>query len=260
MKKIFLLTLMVILSLGAAHAKGITLISPNGGEILTSGTPLVITWTYSGFNGNEQVLVALEGATDYGPIAYSTISKGSLSWLAGQKMDGSFAAPAADYRIIIEVRDSDESFDLSDAAFTIAAPASVVALMTPNGGETLEKGMPFDISWSCAGAGGYVSLTLFKDNQPLGAIAENLPAASLRYTWQVGSQLLNRIPYPPGNTYSIQIQWYPQPVSGTTSLGKDPARAAAVGNRKTDDRSDGMFAIGIGRAKKSDPGMKDSRD
>jgi hypothetical protein len=260
MKKMFLLTVMVIISLGAAHAKGITLISPNGGEILTSGTPLVITWTYSGFNGNEQVLIALEGATDYGPIAYSTISKGSLSWLAGQKMDGSFATPAADYRIIIEVRDSDESFDLSDAAFTIAAPASIVALMAPNGGEMLEMGKPFDINWSCAGAGGYVSLTLFKDNQPLGPIAENLPAAGLRYTWPVGAQLLNAIPYPPGNSYSIQIQWHPQPFAGTTSLGKNPAKAAAVGTQKTDDRSDAMFAIGIGKIKKLDPGRKDDRN
>ncbi len=256
MKKAFLLAVMVIISLGAAHAKGITVISPNGGEILASGTPLVITWTYSGFNGNEQVLIALEGATDYGPIAYSTISKGSLSWLAGQKMDGSFAAPAADYRIIIEVRDSDESYDLSDAAFSITPPASVVALMAPNGGEILEKGKPFDINWSCAGTGGYVRLTLFKDNQPLGIIAENLPAASLRHTWQVGSQLLNNIPYPPANTYSIQIQWYPQPVAGATRLDK----AAAVGTQKTDDRSDGMFAITIGSKKQPDPGMKDSRD
>lgn len=256
MKKIFLLTLMVILSLGAAHAKGITLTSPNGGEILTSGTPLMITWTYSGFSGNEQVLIALEGATDYGPIAYSTVSKGSLPWLAGQKMDGSFALPAADYRVIIEIRGGDDIFDLSDSAFTIAAPASVVALMTPNGGETLERGLPFDISWSCAGTGGYVSLTLLKDSQPLGIIAENLPAASLRYTWPVGSQLLNRLPYPPGNTYSIQIQWYPQPVAGTTRLDK----TAAVGTQKTDDRSDGMFAITVGSRRRPDPRMKDSRD
>lgn len=260
MKKVFVLAVMVITCLGAAHAKGITLISPNGGEILTSGTPLVITWTYSGFNGNEQVLIALEGATDYGPIAYGTISQGSLSWLAGQKMDGSFAAPAADYRIIIEVRDSDESYDLSDAAFTISPPASVVALLAPNGGEMLEKGKAFDINWSCAGKGGYVSLTLFRDNQPLGAIAENLPAASLRYTWQVGSQLLNGSPYPPANTYSIQIQWNPQPVAGAAGAGRAPVKAAAVGTQKTDDRSDGMFTITIGSKKRPDPGMKDSRD
>jgi hypothetical protein len=256
MKKVFLFTLMVIFSLSAVHAKKITLIAPNGGETLLSGTPLAISWTYSGFSGNEQVLIALEGATDFGPIAYSTVSQGSLPWLAGQKMDGSFAKPAMDYRVIIEIRDGDDIFDLSDSAFTIAAPASVVALMTPNGGEMLEKGSAFDISWSCAGAGGYVSLTLFKDNQPLGAIAENLPASSLRYTWQVGSRLLNGIPYPPGNSYSIQIQWQEQPVAGMARA----AKPAVLGAQKTEDRSDGVFAIGIGSVKRPDPGMKDSRD
>ena len=259
MKKAFLLTLMVIFSLSTAYAKKITLISPNGGETLVSGTPLVISWTCSGFSGNEQVVIALEGANDYGPIAYSTVSQGSLPWLAGKKMDGSFAKPAADYRVIIEVRDGDEVYDLSDSVFIITAPTSVVALMTPNGGEILEKGNFFDISWSCAGTEGYVNLTLFKDNQPLGTIAENLPASSLRYSWQVGSQLLNSIPYPPGNTYSVQIQWYPQPVAGVTSLGKDPAKAAVVGAQKTDDRSDGIFTIGIGRNKSPDPGMKDTK-
>lgn len=252
MKKTILSALVLLFAISGAYAQKITLIAPNGGETLVSGTPLAITWSYSGLSGNEQVVIALEGAADYGPIAYAKLSQGSLPWLAGQKMDGSFAKPADDYRIVIEVRDGDESYDVTDAPFAIAPPAAVVALISPNGGEVLQIGNDFDINWSCAGAGGYVTLILFKDNQPLGAVAENLPAGSLRHTWSVGTPLKNNAPYPPGSAYAIQIQWQEKPLAGAARA----AGPAPVGTYKTEDSSDGLFTISLGRGKRPDPGLK----
>lgn len=253
MNKMILSALVLLFAISGAYAQKVTLIAPNGGEALVSGTPLTITWSYSGLSGNEQVLIALEGATDYGPIAYGKLAQGSLAWLVGQKMDGSFAKPADDYRIVIEVRDSDDVFDVSNAPFAITLPPAVVALMTPNGGETLEKGSDFDINWSCAGSGGFVTLILLKDNQPLGAIAEDLPAGSLRYAWRVGTPLKNSAPYPPGSAYAIQVQWYDKPLAGATRA----AGPAAIGANKTEDSSDGLFTIGLGREKRPGPGMRD---
>jgi len=247
MKKAFLLTFMVIIGLGCAYAQKITLLSPNGGESLVSGTPLMITWNYSGLSGNETILIALEGATDYGPIAYSKLSQGSLEWLAGQKMDNSFAKPATDYKIILEVKDNDSIYDVSDEPFAITGPMAVIALMTPNGGETLEKGSDFNVNWSCAGKEGFVALTLVKDDQPLGMIAENLPATNLTYRWRIGSPLLNGVEYGIGGNYRIQIQWRLRQL-----LGRDKDAPERTGARiqatpgvvqKNIDRSDNVFSI-----------------
>ena len=192
------------------------------------------------------MLIALEGSADFGPIAYSKVAAGSMEWLAGQKMDGSFAKPAGGYRIIIECVDNDSAYDVSDQPFTLAPPVAIVALMTPNGGESLEKGKDYDIRWSCAGQAGFVTLSLFQDEQPLGTIAENLPAASLSYRWRIGSPLLNGMSYNAGGNFRIQIQWRPrsivdmgkehQPLSGAQSQTAGMAQ-------KNSDRSDNAFQI-----------------
>ena len=195
MRKLLMLTVLLAGVFTILPAQKVTILSPNGGETLVNGTPMLITWSYAKLSGDETLLIALEGSADFGPIAYSKVAAGSLEWLAGKKMDGSFAKPAGGYKIIIELVNNDMTFDLSDQPFSIAAPVSVVALMTPNGGETLEKGKDFDIRWSCAGQAGFVTLSLFKDELPLGTIAENLPAAGLTYRWNIGLPLLNGVNY-----------------------------------------------------------------
>ncbi len=246
MKKMLMLTVLVMVVFAILPAQKVTILSPNGGETLVNGTPMLITWSYSKLSGNETLLIALEGSADFGPIAYSKVAAGSLEWLAGKKMDGSFAKPAGGYKIIIELVDNDSAFDLSDQPFAIAAPVSVVALMTPNGGETLEKGKEFDIRWSCAGREGFVNLSLFKDEQLLGLIAENLPAAALTYHWNTGLPLLNGGNYRPGVNYRVQVDWHVQAVPATpirAPQGTAPSGQTAAALQKNSDRSDNPFQI-----------------
>ena len=246
MKKMLMLTLLVMGVIAILPAQKVTVLSPNGGEVLVNGTPMLITWSYSKLSGNETMLIALEGSADFGPIAYSKVSAGSIEWPAGKKMDGSFAKPAGGYRIIIELIDYNSAFDLSDQPFTIAAPVSVVALMTPNGGETLEKGKEFDIRWSCAGRAGYVTLSLIKDEQLLGTIAENLPAAGLTYRWNTGLPLLNGVNYHPGVNYRVQVDWNAQAVPATAMPAPQGAASggqSAAALQKNSDRSDNPFQI-----------------
>jgi len=258
MKKAFLATIMVIIGMGFAYAQKVTLLTPNGGETLVLGSPLMITWTYSKLTGNETLVIALEGISDYGAIAYSKVSQGSYEWLAGKKMEGTFAKPASDYKIIIELVDNDSVYDLSNASFSIVPAAANISLMTPNGGEILEKGMDYDINWSFAGKEGFVSLTLMKDEQPLGSIAENLPATSFRYRWRIGDPLLNGIGYDAGGNYRIQIQWQLNPNPGTSAKGILPSKALAAPElQKNSDRSDGVFSIARDEADKS---HKESQD
>lgn len=242
MKKLLLLTVFLLVGSDLVQAQKITVLLPNGGETMTQGSMQLISWTYSKISGNNTILIALEGKTDSGPIAYSKVAQGSIEWLAGKKMDGTYAKPANDYQIVIEIQENDYVFDVSDSTFTITPAVSGISLLTPNGGESLERGKDFYINWAFAGSNAVVNLTLIKDNLPLGLIAENLPASNFRYRWNVGNPLLNHIDYSTGKNFRIEIQ---------LSYGKDkpmkmpsgamaPAAAAAV---KNSDRSDGSFSI-----------------
>jgi hypothetical protein len=245
MKKILLLTVLTLTLIGIAPAKQkLILLAPNGGESMTAGSPQMISWSYSGLSGNETMLIALEGPADSGPITYCQVSLGSFPWPAGKKMDGTFAKPANDYMVIIELVENDGISDMSDATFAITGIVPNISLMAPNGGEALGKGMETDINWAFAGKTGFVSLTLLKDDQPLGLIADNLPAMNFRYRWTVGAPLLNGATYPGGGNYRIQIQWRPRP--STEKFDPEARKAPGAGFpdvQKNIDRSDGAFSI-----------------
>jgi hypothetical protein len=244
MNKIPWLAVLFILSTNMASAQQITLLLPNGGETMMIGTPQLISWTCTGMTGNEIVMIALEGKTDSGPIAYCKAAEGSIEWQAGEKADGTFARPADDYQILLEVLENDNIHDLSDFPFTIASAAPEISLMTPNGGENLERGNDFEINWAFAGKSGVVSLTLLKDELPLGLIAENLPATKFRYRWHVGDPLLNGADYGTGSNFHIQIQLQISPNNEKDGLKKAPAEALTpAALLESSDRSDGSFSI-----------------
>lgn len=209
-------------------AQQLTILSPNGGEELASGEPLVIAWSFYDLAGDEKVVIALEGEEDFGPIAVADVSQGGLEWPAGRKMDGRFARPAAGYRIRITVRANEAVSDISDNAFTLAEPLPVVTLVSPNGGEELAAGRVCPIRWSSA-AGGLVTLALRQGDRELGTIAADLPSADLRFAWRVGADLLDGTACPVGAGFRVAIRW--RPAAG----GAPPAGS--------EDLSDGTFAI-----------------
>jgi len=252
MKKTLILSMLIFSAIGILQAQKLTLLTPNGGDTLVSGMLIKITWSYAHMTGKETVLIALEGAVDYGPIAYKKVSDRSMEWLVGQKMDGTFAKPAKDYKIIIEAVD-EMAYDLSDKDFTIVPAAAKVVMMAPNGGETLEKGSLFDINWSFAGKGGYVSLALIQKDQPLGLIVKNLAASALHYQWKVGNPLLSGSSYPPGSDYRIQIHWHQKPSEMSSKPVVAGKMSSAAGPQAQDaDNSDGAFSI-IARKDKVPP-------
>jgi hypothetical protein len=228
MKRPALLAFLLLAAAALSPGQQLTVLSPNGGEELASGEPLVIAWSFSDLAGDETVVIALEGEEDFGPVAIAAVSQGGVEWPAGRKMDGSFARPAAGYRIRITVRANESVSDVSDGAFTLAEPLPVVALVSPNGGEELSAGRVCPIRWSSA-AGGLVTLALLQGDRELGTIAADLPSASLSFAWRVGAELLNGAACPLGDGLRVAIRW--RPAAG----GAPPAGS--------DDRSDGTFAI-----------------
>lgn len=60
---------------------GITVLSPNGGEVYTAGDSVKITWKSSGISGNVSIMY-LEDPNHGNWVAFSTANTGSYTWIA----------------------------------------------------------------------------------------------------------------------------------------------------------------------------------
>ncbi|MBN1309319.1 MAG: hypothetical protein JXA18_15450, partial [Chitinispirillaceae bacterium] len=163
-------------------------LTPNGGEMLERGRAYTITW-FSRQNGNVKIEL-LKGNTVASTIASSAPS-GGYEW----------AIPAdltlgSDYKVkIISIDDASVS-DASDDVFSIKEK-SVLELTSPLGGEFLEKGKAFSVTWNTNVAGDLV-IDLYKDRMPVTAIMSGVNATG-PYSWTPPDSISS------GNTYSIRL-------------------------------------------------------
>jgi len=117
----------------------ISIIAPNGGEIITAGSTYFIEW-----NSQNVIDVKIEYSTDNGvnwiSIIDSIPSTGIYDWTIPQT-----------FTIHGKVKISDISepdiFDISDDSFTIQS-SKAITVISPNGGEILDGGSQYEILWS----------------------------------------------------------------------------------------------------------------
>ena len=141
-------------------APTITVVSPNGGETLTTGTTQTIRWSYTGNPGSYVKIELLKGG------AVNRIIR-SFAW-KGSGENGSYnwhipstLVPGSDYQIRVTSTTYGGCTYTSDSDFTIAAPT--VTVVSPNGGETLTAGATQTIRWTYHGnPGSYVKIELLK--------------------------------------------------------------------------------------------------
>jgi len=117
----------------------INLISPNGGEILTSGSTYFIEW------GSQNVVdVTIEYSTDNGnnwiSIVDSIVSAGIYEWTIPNTL-------TTEGRVRISDLSDPNTYDISDGSFTIQS-SKIIMVVSPNGGEILEGGSNYEILWS----------------------------------------------------------------------------------------------------------------
>lgn len=161
----------------------ITVTSPNGGESIELGASQNITWSDAGLTGTLKISLLKDG------VVVGTIASGvdpaldSYSWTVGDYIGGP-AAAGTGYTVKIKEQGT-TVVDVSDAPFTITAPASVT-VTSPNGGENLELGTSGSISWDAVALTGNLKITLWKDGTTIGTIADNLDPAPGSYSWTVG--------------------------------------------------------------------------
>ncbi len=138
------------IGLNTFEPPSVTVTSPNGGEAWTPGSTQDITWTSTGTVGNVKIEYSTNGGSNWTSITASTDNDGSHSWSPLP------AVTSADCLIRVSETDDDPT-DVSDAVFTIAAPAGIT-VTSPNGGETWSVGAQQDITWSTSGIVGNVRI------------------------------------------------------------------------------------------------------
>lgn len=125
----------------------ITVLSPNGGEVLTGGDPYTVTWLSTGGVGNVALAYSIDNGTDWTPIT-TTANTGSYNWTLPV-----FATTQT--QCLVRVRSATSSLvsDQSDNVFTISAfSGDSLTVITPNGGELFWVGTTQEITWTSTGS------------------------------------------------------------------------------------------------------------
>ncbi len=102
----------------------ITVLDPNGGEIIEKESNYLITWSYGNWDGNIKILVYRDGEAGTEIVTNLPVSDESYLWYVTEDME-----PAEDYKITISEVNSGDPTDSSDDFFTIIEPYDVPALV-----------------------------------------------------------------------------------------------------------------------------------
>ncbi len=161
---------------------GVTLPSPNGGQIWKSGVTMPVTWSSAGVGGNGKLVLFKNGVKVGNIVTDVPVSGGTYNWTVGNYIGGT-AAVGTGYSIRVITMDGVYKDD-SDAPFTIAG----LTLTSPNGGESWTLGGTRAVTWiSAGGVTGNLKLVLFKNGVKVGNIATDIPASGGTYSWTAGA-------------------------------------------------------------------------
>ena len=181
-----------------APTASLTVTSPNGRESWVKGATQTITWTSSGAIGSSVKIEMLKGSNVVQTISPGTPNDGTFSWtIPLAPADGS------DYRIRITSTAASAITDTSNDYFTITSGDGTLAITSPNGGETWERGTSHTVTWKYIGnPGSTVKIVLLKAGTEVGTIIASTSIGSSgagSYTWPI---------YPTGSTgsdYTVRI-------------------------------------------------------
>jgi len=170
--------------------KALMVLTPNGGEKLERGRTFGITWND---HISENVKIELlKGNIAVSTIAASAPSSGSYDWAIPADQ-----AIGSDYQVKITGINNASAFDVSDSDFTIQEK-SALEVTSPAGGEFIEKGKIFPISWN-TNISGNVKIDLFKDKMPETTLVASAAASAGSFSWTPSTAIHS------GYTYTVRI-------------------------------------------------------
>ncbi len=153
----------------------INVIIPNGGEIITAGSTYNIEW-----NSLNVIDVKIEYSTDNGvnwiEIIDSFPSTGIYTWTVPNIL-------TTQGRVQISDITDPAIFDISNDSFTIQSSKSIT-VVTPNGGEVLNGGSQYDITWSSNDVNDVKIEYSINNGASWNLIVDNYPSTGI-YNWVV---------------------------------------------------------------------------
>ncbi|MCP4216314.1 MAG: S8 family serine peptidase [bacterium] len=154
----------------------ITVVSPDGGEILTAGSTTVVSWNSFNTPGNVNIYYSSTGfGGTFVPVAADVANTGSFQWNVPE-IDSSTC--------VLRITDATGAVsDISNGLFTIE-PTAFIRVVSPNGGERWQRGEAHQINWLVSNISGNVTIDLYK-GESFHANIGTAPAASGQFTWNI---------------------------------------------------------------------------
>ncbi|BDS11782.1 T9SS type A sorting domain-containing protein [Aureispira anguillae] len=178
-KTVFYFLCILILAQNS-FAQSITLVQPNGGEVLYACETYPVQWTQTGTVSNYwNIDYSLDGGIIWTSVASNYLStNGQFNWTVPNVQSST---------VLMRVRDAlnTTTEDTSDAVFTINIP---ITLISPNGGEVWKGRTVQNITWNAAGTSNSYTIQYSTDNGTNWnnlAIGYNSPTGT--YSWTVPS-------------------------------------------------------------------------
>ncbi|MBU3999741.1 hypothetical protein KKG29_00990 [Patescibacteria group bacterium] len=192
----------------ASETSAIQVTSPNGGEQWTLDTMRTITWTATNISPNivdsgadwTFIVKLINTDAPSAPIILTNTlfsSARSYTFNLASNMLG-----FGTYKARVELYGNSSVFDESDAAFSIAATGTPsITVLSPNGGEKIELVTKYKVTWMSNGGlpSDSVNIDLYKNNQYLVALAQNLSLSDGQLIWLVNE------PVKAGDNYKIRV-------------------------------------------------------
>jgi len=126
------------------HASfALTIIQPNGGEVLPSASSYQIQWATSGTIDNVNLEYSIDGGLNWNTIIASTPNTGSHNWSVPNVQTSTALVRVSDV--------NSATADISNNVFTIGTTNPSLTLLAPNGGEYYLAGSTQPITWTWTG-------------------------------------------------------------------------------------------------------------
>lgn len=193
---------MSIYSVLAGPPDALFLLSPNGGQSWPRGSLQTVTWSFEGSPGTQVKILLLNGSLTKRVITRNAdMQSGSYRWRVPADM------PKGDnYRIRIISVQNPSLLDSSAQPFAIgmAPPGTKLTMISPNGGESWQRGTTQAIAWSFSGQpGSFVKVMLLRAGIVKRIIAAQAPlgaAGAGGCSWSIPANLST------GSDFRIRVQ------------------------------------------------------
>jgi hypothetical protein len=155
----------------------IRVIAPNGGEQLVIGAIYEITWFSTTSREPVKIEYSTNGGQTWTEITGFTENDGDYDWTVPDEPSDT---------CLVKVSETDgQPVDISDAVFSIVSllPGDLTVL-TPNGGENLDAGSEYDITWTSSGLNNVI-IEYSVNNGVTWSYIDKVPGDNGSYTWTI---------------------------------------------------------------------------